>query len=218
MSLSHPAPSSVLIAGWALALVLPWATAQAQTVYMPSTAAEIEQALQAPAGRSERKTRATRATRATRSSRSTERGPGRVVKDTFDDPEDFSQAPPTADYQLLDGLPTARARIHFATNSARLHPDASRLLDQYAIALQRGLSDAVVVVAGHTDSVGSQAHNWELSRRRAQSVKNFLTGAGVDPRRLVVKAYGESQPIASNRTAAGRALNRRGEFIRIDTQ
>lgn len=66
-------------------------------------------------------------------------------------------------------------------------------------------------IAGHTDSSGADAYNQDLSVRRANSVKNFLIDQGIDPRIMSTIGYGESRPIADNRTAEGRAQNRRVE-------
>ena len=67
---------------------------------------------------------------------------------------------------------------------------------------------------GHTDSDGSDAYNLDLSNRRAQSVASYLEGRGVNRARIATQGFGESQPIASNATAAGKQQNRRVE-IRI---
>jgi OOP family OmpA-OmpF porin len=72
--------------------------------------------------------------------------------------------------------------------------------------------EAYVSVQGHTDSVGKKAYNQTLSENRAMYVKKFLENAGVNPNRLVIKAFGESKPDATNATEEGRALNRRVEF------
>jgi OOP family OmpA-OmpF porin len=66
-----------------------------------------------------------------------------------------------------------------------------------------------VVVEGHTDSTGSDAYNQGLSQRRADSVLNYLVRKGVPAGRLTARGFGESNPVASNDTAEGRALNRR---------
>lgn len=66
-------------------------------------------------------------------------------------------------------------------------------------------------IAGHTDSTGAEAYNQDLSVRRANAVKNFLIDQGIDPRIMSTIGYGESRPIADNRTSAGRAQNRRVE-------
>jgi len=71
--------------------------------------------------------------------------------------------------------------------------------------------DTHILLAGHTDSTGSEEYNTELSRRRAQAVADYLGTHNVDPRRFTVYGYGMSQPIASNDTPEGRTQNRRVE-------
>jgi outer membrane protein OmpA-like peptidoglycan-associated protein len=70
---------------------------------------------------------------------------------------------------------------------------------------------AIILLAGHTDSTGSDEHNFELSRRRAGSVANYLATQNVNRTRFATEGYGKTDPIASNETAAGRAQNRRVE-------
>ena len=79
----------------------------------------------------------------------------------------------------------------------------SGILNKYA--------DTNIMLAGHTDSTGSEEYNLGLSRRRAQSVADYLTTQNVDPARFAVEGYGKSDPVASNDTATGRAENRRVE-------
>ncbi len=67
-------------------------------------------------------------------------------------------------------------------------------------------------IDGHTDNVGSDALNQTLSENRAASVKAYLASKGVDESRLLSTGYGEKQPVADNKTAAGRAKNRRVEL------
>ena len=67
-------------------------------------------------------------------------------------------------------------------------------------------------LSGHTDNVGSKARNLALSRERAESVKAYLVGKGVNASKIEAVGYGMTQPIASNKTAAGRQKNRRVEF------
>jgi outer membrane protein OmpA-like peptidoglycan-associated protein len=69
-----------------------------------------------------------------------------------------------------------------------------------------------ILIAGHTDSTGSESHNQQLSERRAEAVKNALMSNGVSPMRMRTVGYGESRPIADNNTEAGRQLNRRVEI------
>ena len=68
-------------------------------------------------------------------------------------------------------------------------------------------------VIGHTDSTGEAAYNLQLSQRRAQAVANILIAGGVPAQRIAAGGQGETQPVASNDTAAGRAQNRRVEII-----
>ena len=101
--------------------------------------------------------------------------------------------------------------VNFATDSAQLNTTDTTILDQAANAL-REQPNVPYIVAGHTDSVGDAAYNQALSERRADSVANYLVQSGVSASQLSVVGYGETQPIASNDTAAGRAQNRRVEI------
>ena len=71
----------------------------------------------------------------------------------------------------------------------------------------------IVEVRGHTDNVGKAEMNQDLSERRALSVKNYLIGKGVPEKRMTSHGFGDTLPITTNKTSAGRALNRRVEFI-----
>jgi len=113
----------------------------------------------------------------------------------------------------LQNLP--KTAIHFDSNSNRMRPDYYPLLNEYVKALKGGLSNAVLVIAGHTDNIGSEVYNQNLSRRRAQAVKDYLVRQGIAADRLIVRGFGKTQPIASNETEDGRAQNRRVEFIRV---
>lgn len=98
--------------------------------------------------------------------------------------------------------------ILFAVDSAALQPTLRNDLYTLASSLNR-YPDTTVVVVGHTDNTGSAAYNQSLSERRANAVQVALVQAGVNPRRVRAFGAGEDQPIASNQTAEGRALNRR---------
>ena len=102
--------------------------------------------------------------------------------------------------------------ILFATDSAALRPDLSRDLEAVATNLQRYPSSTVQVL-GHTDNTGSASYNRDLSQRRAASVAAILVRNGVQPNRVVTYGMGEDQPVASNLTVDGRAMNRRVEII-----
>lgn len=120
------------------------------------------------------------------------------------------------DEKALAEAPKTGALVLFDYNSAAIKPDSIPLLQEYGKALQGALQDAVLVVAGHTDHIGSDAFNLNLSERRAKSVKTFLVSEfQIEKERLIIKPYGESKPIEDNTTPEGRAKNRRVEFIRI---
>jgi OOP family OmpA-OmpF porin len=78
---------------------------------------------------------------------------------------------------------------------------------------KQGMTVGDIDVVGHTDSVGTDAYNQALSVRRAAAVKEVLVGAGVSGAIIDVIGMGERQPVATNETAAGRALNRRVDVI-----
>ncbi|HBD19993.1 MAG TPA: cell envelope biogenesis protein OmpA [Arenimonas sp.] len=101
--------------------------------------------------------------------------------------------------------------ITFGFDSASLNRGAYGVLDRVADTLKE-YDQTIVEVAGHTDSVGSDAYNQRLSERRAQAVADYLISRGVSGQRLMVVGAGEAHPVASNNTEAGRAENRRVEI------
>jgi len=101
--------------------------------------------------------------------------------------------------------------VNFDFDSSRIRSDSAQKLDRVVRILEDN-PDVRVRVEGHTDSIGSDKYNMGLSFRRAESVKNYLVGKGIDANRLSVVGYGESKPLVSNKTDAGRAVNRRVEF------
>ena len=115
-----------------------------------------------------------------------------------------------------DIIPRVGALIHFDFDSAEIRPDSYPLLNEFGKALKGGLTDATIIIAGHTDNIGSKEYNQKLSEERAISVKNYLlTHHEIESKRLVINGLGETEPIASNDTDDGRIKNRRVEFIRI---
>ena len=98
--------------------------------------------------------------------------------------------------------------VNFETNSDRLLAGASAVLNQVAETLLK-YPEIKVEVQGHTDSDGAAAYNESLSSRRAQTVRDYLASKGVAAGRMTVRGYGESEPVADNTTAAGKAQNRR---------
>jgi len=103
-------------------------------------------------------------------------------------------------------------RIGFDNNSAVLTAESSDQLDNIATIL-RAYPRANVAIGGHTDNVGSDASNLELSRARASAVAARLTSAGVSKERVHAEGYGSEKPMADNSTEAGRAQNRRVELV-----
>lgn len=101
--------------------------------------------------------------------------------------------------------------VNFAFDKSDLSATAMANLDKLAAVLEKN-PDTNINVYGYTDSKGSDAYNQALSERRAESVKNYLIQHGVLASRIVAMGMGESSPVASNDTEAGRAMNRRVEF------
>ena len=103
--------------------------------------------------------------------------------------------------------------VHFEFNKATLTPSDKEALSAVATRLKQESSTVQLRVTGHTDSVGSNAYNQRLSEKRANSVVNYLVESGVPRASFVsVAGAGESQPVADNKTADGRAMNRRTEI------
>ena len=101
--------------------------------------------------------------------------------------------------------------ITFKTGSAELSPAFPQVLDGVVMVLKK-YEKTIVEVAGHTDNVGKTEYNQGLSERRAHTVTNYLLGKGVKPERTIAIGAGETRPVASNDTDAGRAANRRVEL------
>ncbi|MBL9103211.1 MAG: OmpA family protein [Myxococcales bacterium] len=101
--------------------------------------------------------------------------------------------------------------IRFANNKATILPESQPVLDDAARVLA-GYPALRIEIVGHTDDRGQREKNVDLSRRRAEAVRDYLVGKGVAAERLTPRGAGPDQPVADNRTAAGRAQNRRIEF------
>ena len=102
----------------------------------------------------------------------------------------------------------------FEFDSTELSSEAEAVLDEQAAALQKD-PKLRLIIAGYTDSIGSEEYNQGLSERRAEAAKEYLVSQGVSAARLKALGYGETRPIATNATREGRAQNRRVELIPV---
>ena len=103
---------------------------------------------------------------------------------------------------------TFAAQTLFDFDKSDIKPEGATALDELMGKL-KGMNTEVMVTVGHADSVGSDDYNQKLSLRRADAVKAYLTGKGLDGARIYTEGKGESQPVADNKTATGRSANRR---------
>ena len=101
--------------------------------------------------------------------------------------------------------------ITFSTNSSNINTNFTGVLNSVALVLEE-YNKTLIVVSGHTDSIGSVQHNQKLSEDRAGSVANYLRGQKILSERLDIVGFGEAQPVANNQSAGGRELNRRVEI------
>jgi len=147
---------------------------------------------------------------------------GDGIADTEDkcpmEPETVNQ------YQDEDGCPDevpkevekfsgAIEGIKFKLGSAEIRRSSNKILDE-AVAVLQKYPDIKLEIQGHTDTTGSDERNRTLSDARANAVMQYLISKGVDESRLTAKGYGPDKPVADNETKAGRAQNRRVEFVR----
>ncbi|PTL83095.1 outer membrane exchange protein TraB [Vitiosangium sp. GDMCC 1.1324] len=120
-----------------------------------------------------------------------------------------------------DGCPLARIegnkiiildQVHFATDQDVILPESFPILEEVADELLKHLEIQRVLVEAHTDARASDSYNYDLSRRRAASVMNFLLDSGIAVERLCSAGFGRSRPLAANDSESNMALNRRVEF------
>ena len=109
------------------------------------------------------------------------------------------------------------ADAFFDFDKAVLKPEGKAKLDDLSSKLQ-GINLEVIIAVGHTDSIGSDEYNQKLSMRRAEAVKAYLLSKGIDDKRVYTEGKGEKQPVADNKTSAGRAQNRRVEIEVVGTR
>jgi OOP family OmpA-OmpF porin len=109
------------------------------------------------------------------------------------------------------------ADAFFDFDKAVLKPEGKAKMDDLAEKV-KDLTLEVVIAVGHTDAKGKDAYNQKLSIRRSEAVKSYLTSKGIDASRIYTEGKGESQPVADNKTDAGRAKNRRVEIEVVGTR
>ncbi len=108
---------------------------------------------------------------------------------------------------------SAPGDLLFAFNSHVLKPTAAPIIESWRAVI--AADSRSWYIDGHTDAIGSDAYNFRLSNRRAESVRDALVALGVPATRLVARGFGESKPVTSNRTQAGRDRNRRVEVLPV---
>jgi outer membrane protein OmpA-like peptidoglycan-associated protein/curli biogenesis system outer membrane secretion channel CsgG len=126
----------------------------------------------------------------------------------------FAESSPDFGQTILSSGKFVTHGILFDTDSDHVKPESAAILQQIGKVLQQS-SDLNLEIDGHTDATGNAAHNMDLSKRRAEAVKNILVSQfGIDAGRLTTAGFGSSKPIDSNSTPEGKANNRRVEFVR----
>ncbi len=106
----------------------------------------------------------------------------------------------------------ALLNINFDTNKWAIKPTSKDALENVLV-LMKSLPDLQIELRGHTDNVGDDAKNMDLSQKRATAVKEYLIKQGIQAARIQAVGFGEEKPVATNDTPSGRALNRRTEFV-----
>jgi OmpA-OmpF porin, OOP family len=131
--------------------------------------------------------------------------------------------PPAAAAPAPAPQPPAATKVTYAADAffdfdkSVLKPEGRAKLDDL-VGKVKGINLEVIIAVGHTDSVGSDAYNQRLSVRRAEAVKAYLVSKGIEKNRVYTEGKGEKQPVADNKTAEGRAKNRRVEIEVVGTR
>ena len=112
---------------------------------------------------------------------------------------------------------TYAADAFFDFDKSALKPEGRAKLDDL-IGKIKGINLEVIIAVGHTDSIGSNSYNQKLSVKRSESVKAYLVSKGIEKNRVYTEGKGEAQPVADNKTSAGRAKNRRVEIEVVGTR
>ena len=112
---------------------------------------------------------------------------------------------------------TYAADAFFDFDKAVLKAEGKAKLDDL-VGKVKGINLEVIIAVGHTDSVGSDAYNQKLSVKRSDAVKAYLVSKGIEKNRVYTEGKGEKQPVADNKTSAGRSKNRRVEIEVVGTR
>jgi len=112
---------------------------------------------------------------------------------------------------------TYAADAFFDFDKSVLKPEGKAKLDDL-VSKVKDINLEVIIAVGHTDSVGTDSYNQKLSVRRAEAVKAYLVSKGIEKNRVYTEGKGEKQPVADNKTAEGRAKNRRVEIEVVGTR
>ena len=137
-------------------------------------------------------------------------------------PEPAPVAPAPAPVAPIAPVPSSEkvtyaADAFFDFNKADLKQEAKTKLDDL-VSKTKEINLEVIIAVGHTDSIGGDAYNDKLSVKRAESIKTYLTSKGVEANRVYTEGKGKKQPVADNKTADGRAKNRRVEIEVVGTR
>ena len=124
----------------------------------------------------------------------------------------YPRAAKVSKAQLAGDQITVSETVLFDTGKATIDPTSKGLLDEVADIVKANPSIKTMTIEGHTDSQGDAALNKQLSQDRADAVKAYLEGKGIEAGRMTAVGFGAEKPIASNDTDQGRATNRRVEF------
>ena len=126
-------------------------------------------------------------------------------------------APPPPPPAPVSEKVTFAADAFFDVAKWNLKPEGKAKLDDL-VSKMGGINLEVIIAVGHTDSVGSDAYNQKLSVRRSEAVKAYMVSKGIEKNRVYTEGKGEKQPVADNKTAEGRAKNRRVEIEVVGTR
>lgn len=140
--------------------------------------------------------------------------PAAVAAAVKEEPKAAPAPVPATWKTLLENKSVCIEGTNFEFNSAKLRSDAIQKLDE-VVSFAAKYKDAQLESGGHTCDIGTEAYNQQLSERRAASVKTYLVGKGVAADRIATVGYGESRPMADNKTREGREQNRRVEVCTV---